>query len=129
MTFFKPITTEIILSLFGLFGPFSAPLNPPSFAPPKYFLTEKNKTEGGSPGPGVMGDNSKLRGREFESQRCILDGLDIFLHLFVVKIVKFFKKSKNKRKRSRGWPIFKITKPIETKNIRAEARAKETQVS
>ena len=39
----------------------------------------------------VMGDNSCSKGRGFESWRCILDGhLDIFSHIFVVKIVMMF---------------------------------------
>jgi len=33
--------------------------------------------------------------------------MDIFAHLFVVKIVKFVWKNENKRKRGRGWPILK----------------------
>ena len=32
--------------------------------------------------------------------------MDIFSHLFVVRIVMFCWKDKNKRKRGRGWPIF-----------------------
>ena len=34
----------------------------------------------------VMGDDSWLRGRGFESQHRILDGHDIFSHAFLVKI-------------------------------------------
>ena len=34
--------------------------------------------------------------------------MDIFSHIFVVKIVMIlFEKTENKQKRSRGWPIFK----------------------
>ena len=44
---------------------------------------------GVSPGQLVIGDISCLRGRGFESQHRILDGLDILTHLFVVKIVLF----------------------------------------
>ena len=33
--------------------------------------------------------------------------MDIFSHLFVVRIIKFVWKDENKRKRGRGWPIFK----------------------
>ena len=36
-----------------------------------------------------IGDDSCLRGRGFESQRRVLDGLDIFSQWFVVKIVLF----------------------------------------
>ena len=37
--------------------------------------------------------------------------MDIFSHIFVVKIVMIlFEKTENKQKRSRGWPIFKKTK-------------------
>ena len=43
-----------------------------------------------SPGLVVMGDDSCSKGGGFESRRRILDGLlDIFSHLFVVKIVTF----------------------------------------
>ena len=35
-----------------------------------------------------------------------------FSHWFVVKIVCLFEKTENKRKRGRGWPIFKKTKNI-----------------
>ena len=42
---------------------------------------------GGSPGLVVMGDDSCSKGCEFESRCHILDGhLDIFSHLFVVKL-------------------------------------------
>ena len=44
----------------------------------------------------VMGDNSYLRGREFESWRCILDGLDIINICFVLKLYRLFEKTKNK---------------------------------
>ena len=64
----------------------------------------------GSPGLVVMGDNSYLRGREFESWRCILDGLDIINIFFVLKLYRLFEKTKNKWKRGWGWSIFK--KPI-----------------
>ena len=40
----------------------------------------------------VMGDDSCSRGRGFKSQCLILDGHDIFSHLFVVKIVLFARK-------------------------------------
>ena len=41
----------------------------------------------GSPGLVVMGEDSCSRGHGFESWHCVLDGHDIFSHLFVVKIV------------------------------------------
>ena len=50
----------------------------------------------------VMGGDSCSKGCGFESQHCILDG-----HLFVVKILMFEWKERNKRKRGRGWPIFR----------------------
>ena len=37
----------------------------------------------------VLGDDSCSSGCGFESLRCILDGHDIFLHGFVIKIVLF----------------------------------------
>ena len=45
--------------------------------------------KGGSPGLVVMGGDSCSEGHGFESQRRILDGHDIFSHIFVVKIVVF----------------------------------------
>ena len=49
----------------------------------KQFLESlSNAREGGSPGLVVMGDNSCSKGRGFE-------WMDIFSHLFVVKIVMF----------------------------------------
>ena len=54
----------------------------------------------------VMGDDSCSKGRGFESWRCILDGhLDIFSHLFVVKLLCLFEKTENKLKRGRVGPI------------------------
>ena len=53
---------------------------------------------GGSPGVVVLGGDSQSEGRGFKSQRRILDG-----HFFRL----FFEKTKNKRKRGRGRPIFK----------------------
>ena len=51
---------------------------------------------GGSPGLVVMGDDSCLRGCEFESRHHKLDGHNIFSRSFVVKIVtKFFEKMEN----------------------------------
>ena len=57
------------------------------------------------PGLVVMGDDSCSRGRGFKSQHCILDGLDIFSHLFVVKLYWLFEKTENNWKRGWGWPI------------------------
>ena len=67
---------------------------------------------GGSPSPGlvVMGGDSCSKGRGFESRRRILDGHNIFSHIFVVKIVMFVWRDKNKWKRGREWPIFFIKK-------------------
>ena len=54
----------------------------------------------------VMGGDSSPKGRGFESQRWILDGHDIFTHL-LQKLYCLFEKTENKRKRGRGWPIFR----------------------
>ena len=60
----------------------------------------------GSPGLLVIGDDSCLRGRGFESQRQILD--EHFSHIFIVKLVMFVCwKDENKTKRGRGWPFFR----------------------
>ena len=53
----------------------------------------------------VVGGDSSSNGREFESRHRILDGH--FSHLFVAKIVICVGEDKNKRKRGRGWSIFK----------------------
>ena len=45
--------------------------------------------KGGSPGLVVMGGDLCSEGRGFESQRRILDGHNIFPHIFVVRIVMF----------------------------------------
>ena len=50
----------------------------------------------------VMGDNSCLRGGGFESQHCILDGHDMFSHLFFVKIVLFVVKDQKCTKKRPG---------------------------
>ena len=42
--------------------------------------------QGGSPGLVVMGGDSLAKGRGFESHHHILDGHNIFSHIFVVKI-------------------------------------------
>ena len=60
---------------------------------------------GWSPGLEVVGGGSCSECCGFESQHHIPDGH--FAHLFVVKIVMFVWKDKNKWKRGRGWPIFK----------------------
>ena len=67
-------------------------------------LTPDKKLLGGSPGLVVLGDDSCLRGREFESQRLILDGH--FSHWFVAKIVLFVWKDQKYTKRGRSWPVF-----------------------
>ena len=48
----------------------------------------------------VMGDNSCLSGRGFESRRRILDGY--YSHCFVVKIVLFYWKDQKQTKKSLG---------------------------
>ena len=55
----------------------------------------------------VMGDDSCSRGHGFESLHCILDGHDVFSHLFVVKLYILFEKTKNKPKSGRSWPMVK----------------------
>ena len=59
---------------------------------------------GTSPGLVVMGGDSCSKGREFEPLHCILDGH--FSHLFVVKIVMLFKKTKIKEKETGVGPFF-----------------------
>ena len=54
---------------------------------------------------GGYGMRPWARSRGFESQQWILDGH--FSHIFVVKIILFVWKDWNKRKRGRGWSIFK----------------------
>ena len=44
---------------------------------------------GGSPGLVVMGGDSCSKGHGFKSWQCILDGNNIFTHIFVVRIVMF----------------------------------------
>ena len=53
----------------------------------------------------VMGHDSCLRDRGFESRRRILDGYDIFHIYWFLKLYGLLLKTENKRKR--GWPIFK----------------------
>ena len=48
------------------------------------------KKEGRSPGIVVMGGGSCTEGCGFKSWHSIMDGHDIFSHLFVVKIVMMF---------------------------------------
>ena len=52
-----------------------------------------------------MGEDSCSKSSGFESQHCARDGH--FSHLFVVRIVLFVWKDKNKQKRGRELPIFK----------------------
>ena len=61
---------------------------------------------GGSPGLVVMGKDSHSKGCGFESRHRILDG-----HFFTYICCKncndvCLKKTENKLKRGRGWPIF-----------------------
>ena len=57
---------------------------------------------GGSPGLVVMGGDSCSEGREFESQH----RMDISSHLFVVRIVMFVWRDKNKWKDAEDGPFF-----------------------
>ena len=54
----------------------------------------------------VMGDDSCLRGRGFESWPHILDGPDIISHLFVVKFVCLFEKNEKLMKKRPGLAHF-----------------------
>ena len=66
---------------------------------------------GGSPGLVVMGGDSHSKGRGFKSQHRILDGLDIFSHWFVVKIVLFvWKTPKINEKEAGDGPFFRRKK-------------------
>ena len=60
---------------------------------------------GGNPGLVVMGADLCSKGREFESRHHILDGH--FLHLFVVKIVMCFLKTKINEKEAKVGPFKK----------------------
>ena len=54
----------------------------------------------------VMGGDSRCKGRGFEIGTVYW--MDIFSHIFVVKICNVcLKKTENKRKRRLGWPILK----------------------
>ena len=61
---------------------------------------------GGSPSLVVMGDDSCLRGRGFESRCRFLDGHGIFSHGFVVKLYCLFEKTENKQMEAGVRPIF-----------------------
>ena len=62
-----------------------------------------------------MGVDSCSKVCEFESQHRLLDGH--FAHLFVVWILMFVWKYKNKRKRGQVWPIFKkVNETVKSQN-------------
>ena len=61
-----------------------------------------------------MGGDSCSKDRGFESQRLILDGHDIFSHMFVVKIVMFVWKDENKWKKQ---IIVKSIEKLALKNL------------
>ena len=61
-----------------------------------------NNLISGSPGLVVMGGDSCSEGCGFKSQCRILDGHDIFSHIFAAEIVMFVWKDENKWKRGRG---------------------------
>ena len=65
---------------------------------------------GGSPSLVVMGDDSCLRGRGFESRCRFLDGHGIFSHGFVVKLYCLFEKTENKQKEAGVGPFLKRCK-------------------
>ena len=54
-----------------------------------------------------MGDDSWMRGCEFKSWHCKLDGHDIFSHWFVVKIVLFVRKDRKNEKENGVGPFKK----------------------
>jgi len=51
----------------------------------------------------VMGDDSCVKGHEFESRHRLLDGHWTFIH---IDLHCLFEKTENKRNRGRDWPIF-----------------------
>ena len=53
-----------------------------------------------------MGDDSCLRGRGFESRRCVLNGHDIFQIDLVEKLYCSFEKTNNKQKEVRVGSFF-----------------------
>ena len=55
----------------------------------------------------VMGGDSCSEDHGFESQCSIWDGHNIFTHIFVVRIVIFFEKTKINEKEAWDGPIFK----------------------
>ena len=64
-----------------------------------------------------MGGDSRSKDRGFESRHRILDGLDIFSHWFVVKIVLFvWKRPKINKKEAGDGPFFKKTFTINFSN-------------
>ena len=81
------------------------------------FSKEKNNWEakksvplGGSRGLVVMRDDSCSRGHGFKSWRRVLDG-HFFTFICCKKCIVCLKKTKNKWKRGRIWPIKKIRAP------------------
>ena len=84
----------------------------PILLPIKERVIHLKHSKGGSPGLVVMGDNSCLKGRGFESRHRVLDG-----HIFTLICCKhciLFVKTENKRKRGRVWPIFFLKKEMLT---------------
>ena len=53
----------------------------------------------------VMGRDSRSEGRGFESWHRIMDG-HFFTYISYKNCIVYLKKTKNKRKRGWGWPIF-----------------------
>ena len=64
---------------------------------------------GGSPGLVVKGGDSRSEGGGFEPWGCILDGHDIFSHIFVVKICNFCLKRPKISEKEAGVGSFKKT--------------------
>ena len=70
----------------------------------------KQYNRGESPGLVVIGGGSCSKGHEFESRHHILDGY--FSHLFVVRIVMFFVKTKINEKEAKEGPFFENNLPF-----------------
>ena len=96
-----------------IFGQFLYIVVPPPLLPMLYktlYLTRLWQTPnkgflGGSPGLVVMKWDSCSEGHGFESQHHILDG-HFFTFICCKNCIVCLKKTENKRKRGREWPIF-----------------------
>ena len=80
-------------------GPFNKILFIFIFTLITFTLLQYYDSRGGGPGLVVMGGDSCSKVRGFESRRHMLNEHNIFLHIFVVRIVMFVWKDENKWKR------------------------------